>query len=125
MDCTRPVYLIINTNFSLNETLNQTEIDMNNSKYKLTEELTNLLNETAEAHHKAFAATDGEDPEWPIWYADYLLDSMRIMLNSKFTKSELIYILVSADKEKELVAPGLIGLDSMRISLSADTHNYC
>jgi hypothetical protein len=52
--------------FSLNETLNQTEIDMNNSKYKLTEELTNLLNETAEAHHKAFAATDGEDPEWPI-----------------------------------------------------------
>jgi len=97
---------------------------MNNSKYKLTEELTNLLNETAEAHHKAFAATDGEDPEWPIWYADYLLDSMRIMLNSKFTKSELIYILVSADKEKELVAPGLIGLDSMRISLSADTHNY-
>jgi hypothetical protein len=39
---------------------------MNNSKYKLTEELTNLLNETAEAHHKAFAATYGEDPEWPI-----------------------------------------------------------
>jgi hypothetical protein len=79
---------------------------MNNSKDKLTEELANVLNETAEAHHKAFAASDGEDPEWPIWYADYLLDRMRIMLNSKFTKSELIYILVSADKEKELVAPG-------------------
>jgi NAD(P)H-hydrate epimerase len=79
---------------------------MNNSKDKLTEELANVLNETAEAHHKAFAASDGEDPEWPIWYADYLLDRMRMMLNSKFTKSELIYILVSADKEKELVAPG-------------------
>jgi hypothetical protein len=79
---------------------------MNNSKDKLTDELANVLNETAEAHHKAFAASDGEDPEWPIWYADYLLDRMRMMLNSKFTKSELIYILVSADKEKERVAPG-------------------
>ena len=36
---------------------------MNNSKDKLTEELANLLNETAEAHHKAFAATDGMDDE--------------------------------------------------------------
>jgi hypothetical protein len=31
---------------------------------------------------------------------------MRVMLNSKFTKSELIYILVSAEKENGLVAPG-------------------
>jgi NAD(P)H-hydrate epimerase len=79
---------------------------MSNSKDKLTDELANLLNETAEAHHKAFAATDGEDAEWPIWYADYLLDKMRGMLNSKFTKSELIYILVSADKENGRMAPG-------------------
>jgi hypothetical protein len=79
---------------------------MSNSKDKLTEELANLLNETAEAHHKAFTATDGVDDEWPIWYADYLLDKMRVMLNSKFTKSELIYILVSAEKENGLVAPG-------------------
>jgi hypothetical protein len=31
---------------------------------------------------------------------------MRKMLDAKFTKSELIYILVSADKENRLVAPG-------------------
>ncbi len=78
---------------------------MSNSKDKLTDELANLLNETAEAHHKAFAATDGEDADWPIWYADYLLDKMRGMLNSKFTKSELIYILVSAEKENGRMAP--------------------
>lgn len=65
---------------------------MNSSKDKLTDELVNLLNETAEAHHKAFETTDGEDVNWPIWYADYLLDKMRRILNSKFTKSELIYI---------------------------------
>jgi len=69
--------------------INGTDACMSNSKDKLTEELANLLNETAEAHHKAFTATDGVDDEWPIWYADYLLDKMRVMLNSKFTKSEL------------------------------------
>ena len=79
---------------------------MSNSKDNLIDELANLLNETAEAHHKAFAATNGEDAEWPIWYADYLLDKMRRMLNSKFTKSELIYILVSAEKENGRMAPG-------------------
>ena len=25
-----------------------------------------LLNETTEAHYKAFAATEGEDPDWPL-----------------------------------------------------------
>ena len=77
---------------------------MSNSKDNLIDELANLLNETAEAHHKAFTATNGEDAGWPIWYADYLLDKMRRMLNSKFTKSELI--LVSAEKEYGLMAPG-------------------
>ena len=73
---------------------------------KLIDELANLLNETAEAHHKAFAATEGEDPDWPIWYADYLLEKMRQMLKATFTKSELVYLLVSADKKNGSVAPG-------------------
>ena len=86
--------------------LREVDVQMNNPKDKLTDELANLLNETAEAHHKAFATTNGVDDEWPIWYADYLLDKMRIILNSKFTKCELIYILVSAEKENGLLAPG-------------------
>lgn len=73
---------------------------------KLIDELANLLNETAEAHHKAFAATEGVDPDWPIWYADYLLDKMRQVLKAKFTKSELIYLFVSADKRNGSAAPG-------------------
>lgn len=77
-----------------------------NDNKKLTDELANLLNETAEAHHEAFAATEGEDPDWPIWYADYLIEKMRQMLNAKFTKSELIYLLVSAEKKNGVVAPG-------------------
>jgi hypothetical protein len=49
----------------------EAETYMSKSKDLLTQELADLLNETAEAHHKAFAATDGVDDEWPIWYADY------------------------------------------------------
>jgi hypothetical protein len=81
---------------------------MNNLKdsEKLIDELASLLNETAEAHHKAFAATEGEDPDWPIWYADYLLEKMQQMLNAKFTKSEFIYLLVLAEKESGVIAPG-------------------
>jgi hypothetical protein len=45
-----------------------------NDNEKLVDELANLLNETAEARHKAFAATEGDDPDWPIWYADHLLE---------------------------------------------------
>lgn len=29
----------------------------------MIDELASLLSETAEAHHKAFAATEGEDPD--------------------------------------------------------------
>lgn len=65
----------------------------------------NLLNETAEAHHKAFATTEGIDADRPIWYADYLFDKMRQILKAKFTKSELIYLLVIADKEMGSVVP--------------------
>jgi len=62
------------------------------------------LNETAEAHHKTFAATEGEDPDWPLWYADCLLEKMRKMLKAKFTKSELIYLIVMAEKKNGVVA---------------------
>jgi hypothetical protein len=49
---------------------------------------------------------DGKDghPDWPLWYADYLLDKMRQMLKAKFTKSELIYLLVSAEKMNGVIA---------------------
>ncbi len=54
-----------------------------NNNEKLIDELTNLLNETAaEAHHNALTATEGEDPDWPFRYADYLLKKMRQMLKA-------------------------------------------
>jgi hypothetical protein len=37
-----------------------------NDNEKLINELANLLNEAAEAHHKAFTASEGEDPDGPF-----------------------------------------------------------
>ena len=31
-----------------------------------------LLAEAGPAHHEAFAATGGKDPEWASWYAAYV-----------------------------------------------------
>jgi hypothetical protein len=52
------------------------------------------------------AATEGEVPDWPIWYTDYLLEKLLKMLEAKFTKSELIYLLVLAEKKNGVVSPG-------------------
>jgi len=41
-------------------------MDGTNNNEELIDELANLLNETAAAHHKAFAATEGEDSDWPL-----------------------------------------------------------
>ncbi|ETZ99541.1 hypothetical protein I547_5783 [Mycobacterium kansasii 824] len=35
-------------------------------------ELADLLVETGERHHQAYADTDGADPEWALWYSGYL-----------------------------------------------------
>ena len=37
---------------------------------------TELLSQVGPAHHRAFSATDGEDPDWPTWYAGWLLERL-------------------------------------------------
>jgi glutaredoxin len=61
--------------------------------------LTEVFTETEKAHHEAFSATDGNDPEWPLWYADYLQEPMSDILQTRFLKSSLIYCLMDADFE--------------------------
>ena len=43
---------------------------------ELTRQLEELFREASEAHHQAYIETDGADPEWPLWYADYLRDKL-------------------------------------------------
>ena len=64
-----------------------------------------LLLETGQAHHRAFIETDGVDPEWPLWYADYLMDRLPAVLGRELTKSEIVYCLVDLSKKQPVIAP--------------------
>lgn len=73
----------------------------------LAERLAELFEKTGKAHHQAFLDVDGADDEWPLWYADYLMDRLAALLgDAEFTKSELIYLLVTVDREQKSIAPG-------------------
>lgn len=56
---------------------------------------TELLSQVGPAHHRAFAATDGEDAGWPAWYATWLLERMP-ELPTEIDESRLAKLLASA-----------------------------
>src|SRR5205814_7065944 len=60
-----------------------------------------LLHQAAETHHQVFAITDGDDPDWATWYADWLANLSRLgdLVGTKPVRSELTYLLVGLDKE--------------------------
>lgn len=72
---------------------------------KLRDEIAELLRHTAEAHHKAFEATGGADPDWPVWYAEHAKDAFAEKFGMKFSESQLIYCLMTADTEHQARAP--------------------
>ncbi len=69
-------------------------------------EIAALLEETKQAHFAAYSEVDGADPEWPIWYATYLVDKLPPLLQADLTKSEITYLLVHLSKLQQLNAPG-------------------
>ena len=60
-----------------------------------------LLHEAAETHHTVYRITDGEDPDWASWYADWLLDLSELpeVLGARPVRSHLVYTLVGLDRE--------------------------
>jgi len=36
--------------------------------------IADLLHEAAETHHRVYRITDGADPDWASWYADWLIE---------------------------------------------------
>lgn len=62
-------------------------------------ELSDLLMQTGKNHHHAYKASDGTDPDWPLFYAGYLQTRLWDRLGRLPTRSELVYLLVAADKE--------------------------
>lgn len=72
---------------------------------ELRDGIAELLTETERAHDDAFAATDGNDPDWPIWYADYAQNKFAKRFDIEFTRSQLVYCLMNADMEHQARAP--------------------
>jgi len=71
----------------------------------LKTQLVDLFDETGKAHHQAFLDSDGVDPEWPLWYADYLHAPINKAIDGEFLKSRLVYCLMDADYERQVRAP--------------------
>ncbi|NKQ36803.1 MAG: hypothetical protein HF973_14465 [Chloroflexi bacterium] len=76
------------------------------SDERLRKQIADFFVRTGHAHHQAFLETDGADPDWPLWYADYMREELAKLLNAEFTRSELTYLLVRLDKERAFNAPG-------------------
>jgi hypothetical protein len=60
-----------------------------------------LLHEAAETHHLVYRITDGDDPDWASWYADWLLDHSELtaVLGRRPVRSHLVHDLVDLDRE--------------------------
>ena len=60
-----------------------------------------LLHEAGETHHQVFRIVDGADDDWASWYAQWLIDLSELpdLLGARPVRSELIYLLVSLDKQ--------------------------
>jgi len=63
------------------------------------ERLAELFRQTGEAHHAAFLHAEGEDPEWPLWYAEHLQGRLAPFLAAPLTRSRLVFCLIGADDE--------------------------
>jgi hypothetical protein len=66
-----------------------------------SEKISALLHEAAETHHIVYRITDGDDPDWASWYADWLVNHSELpdLLDVRPVRSELVYMLVKLDKE--------------------------
>ena len=69
------------------------------------ERLAALFKQTGEAHHEAFLDTDGADPEWPLWYAEYLQHRLTPFLAVPLSRSRLVFCLIETDDEQRATEP--------------------
>lgn len=73
-----------------------------------TQSISDLLHEAGETHHRVYRIVDGADDDWASWYADWLINLSELpsLLGAKPVRSELVYELVSLDKQYTDQKPG-------------------
>ena len=66
-----------------------------------TDRIATVLHEAAETHHTVYRITDGEDPDWASWYADWLLTLSELpkLLGWMPVRSQLVHALVQLDRD--------------------------
>ncbi|MEP7025933.1 MAG: hypothetical protein ABJB47_19475 [Actinomycetota bacterium] len=66
-----------------------------------SEQVSGLLREAGETHHQVFRIVDGADDDMASCYAQWLIDLPELpqLLGTKPVRSELVYLLVSLDKQ--------------------------
>lgn len=70
-----------------------------------SEQIAQLLLQTGQAHHAAYFEADGDDPDWPLWYADYLQERLPPLLGEELTTSELVYLIIDLDRHHKTEEP--------------------
>jgi hypothetical protein len=65
-----------------------------------------LLREAGAAHHEAFRHVNGEDAEWPRWYAEFLVQRLGVLLRRDLTVDGLAADLQALEDERQRRAPG-------------------
>lgn len=58
-----------------------------------------VFQQTAQAHHAAYASTNGEDSAWAVWYAGYLRGRLAPPLKLEPTPTQLAHSLTMYDVE--------------------------
>ena len=75
------------------------------TELQLHTRLSSLFREASNAHRESFADSRGQDPDWPLWYADHLQLPLSEAFDIHFYKSQLIYCLMNASFEHAARAP--------------------
>lgn len=70
-----------------------------------TDRLARLFRDTGTAHHAAFAATDGEDPGWPAWYAAHLAAPLSQLLGTDLRADTLAADFHAVDQAQRAAMP--------------------
>jgi hypothetical protein len=72
------------------------------------EQISGLLHEAGETHHRVYRIVGEADDDWASWYAQCLIDLSELpdLLGATPVCSELVYLLISLDKQYTAKATG-------------------
>jgi glutaredoxin len=71
----------------------------------LKAKLVEIFKNAGAAHSKAYERVNGEDADWPIWYAQHSQSALSGALNREFTVSELVYCLMQVEFDRQVANP--------------------